>query len=221
MLEFVTLFVWGCAVKSTSQSGEENIFISRFMSNRTNGTFVEIGAFDGHTYSNTRVLNFCYGWNGLLIEANLRNYVSLIEKFDRVNVQVMHSAVCEASQNFVPFTVQGGPVATDITRVSSSFQKRWAKTNRPEKTLHIPCKPMKDLLAGYSHIHFFSLDVEGAEYTVVNTIDFDKVTIDTFCIEFDDHNPPKNHNVTSLLKQQGYTRCSVPDKRNAWFRKSC
>lgn len=114
------------------------------MNNRTNGTFVEIGALYGHTLSNTRMLNFCYGWNGLLIEANLVNYVQLIKKFDRPNTRVIHSAVCEKPQSFVPFTNEGGAVAKH-----------------------------------------------------------------------------KNNNITSLLNSQGYSRCHVPDRRNAWFRKKC
>ena len=38
------------------------------------GTYVEIGALDGHRFSNTRVLSKCHGWRGLLVEANLQNY---------------------------------------------------------------------------------------------------------------------------------------------------
>ena len=35
-----------------------------------------------------------------------------------------------------------------------------------------------------THIHFFSLDVEGAELDILKTIPFEKVNIDVFVIEY-------------------------------------
>lgn len=33
------------------------------------------------------------------------------------------------------------------------------------------------------HVNFFSLDVEGAEYSVLQSIQWDRVVIDVFCVE--------------------------------------
>lgn len=192
----------------------------KFMPNRT-GTFVEIGALDGHTFSNTRVLNKCRGWKGLLIEANLNNYESLLRRMDRPNVKVIHSAVCESPQTWANFTVHGRAVAADTSRVSDNFQRVWARVNQPNKIQRVPCAPMSALLNGYQHIDFFSLDVEGAEFTVVNTIDFENTSIDTFCIELDGHDAQKDARVVRLLKENGYNRCVVHDRRNGWFSKRC
>ena len=192
----------------------------QFMPNHT-GTFVEIGALDGHRYSNTRVLNKCRGWRGLLVEANLKNYESLLTMMDRPDVKVMHSAVCEPPETWVNFTLDGGAVATDTSRVSNKFQSRWAKVNHPDRIQRVPCAPMSSLLNGYEHIDFFSLDVEGAELTVVNTIDFEKASIDTFCIELDGNDPEKDNRVVKLLERKGYKRCATTDRRNGWFRKEC
>jgi len=216
---FFILTVVGCT-KSESQSGEEALYMSKFMPKR-NGTFVEIGAFDGHRSSNTRVLNKCHGWNGLLIEANVQNHEMLLKKLDRPRVKVIHSAVCEPPQTWVNFTTNGGAVSVDTSRVSNHFQKKWSKYNHPHNTTRVPCAPMSNLLHGYEHIDFFSLDVEGSEFTVIATIDFENVSIDTFCIEFDRHDPPKEASITKVLKQKGYARCKLHDTRNAWFRKNC
>ena len=213
-----------CATHSASQSGEENLFIDKFMhpTTRTSGgTYIEIGALDGHLYSNTRVLSKCYGWRGVLVEANVNNYVSLLRKLDRRNVTVSHSAVCEPPQEWTTFTVDGGAVSTDVTRVSKSFQTKWARQNRPNKTISVPCAPMSKLLGDTKHVDFFSLDVEGAELVAVQTIDFTKVTVDTFCIELDGHDPNKDAQVSSHLRQHGYNRCTTNDGRNGWFQKNC
>ena len=61
-----------------SQHGEELAVID-FFSWRTkrNGVYVEIGALDGYTYSNTVTLRTCLGWSGMLIEGSPRNFGSL------------------------------------------------------------------------------------------------------------------------------------------------
>ena len=223
MLLFVLALGIPCRdVPSSSQSGEEDVYIRNFMdkSKRFGGTFVEIGALDGHVFSNTRKLNKCFHWNGILIEANLKNYVKLVNKLDRPNVTVMHSAVCDRS-GWTTFTVDGDAVSTDVTRVSESFQRAWAWSNRPSNVQKVPCNPMHKLLRDIPHVDFFSIDVEGAEFAVVSTIDFDKITVDTFCIEFDGHDKAKDQRVVSHLLSKGYKICTVPDLRNKWFRKDC
>ena len=141
---------------------------------------------------------------------------------DRPNVKVIHSAVCEPPETWTNFTIDGGPVATDTSRVSKSFQNRWARVNHPYRIQRVPCAPMSTLLYGYEHIDFFSLDVEGAEFTVVNTIDFRETTVDTFCIEMDGHDVDKDQRLVRFLEQKGYKKCVTEGStRNGWFRKGC
>ena len=207
-----------CATRSQSQSGEEEIYLRRFAP-AGRGVYVEIGALDGHTFSNTRVLSRCRGWSGLLVEANVANYAALLRRLDRANVTVRHAAVCRPPQAWANMTEHGGAVAGDVGRMSPSFVRRWRGANHPERTVPTPCTTMDELLGGRTRVDFFSLDVEGAEHAVVSTIDFARVRIDTFCIEMDRHDPPKNAAVASLLAARGYERCAVPeDARNGWFR---
>ena len=176
---------------------------------------------DGRTYSNTRVLNKCYGWSGLLVEANIENYSKMIRRLDRDNVTVKHSAVCEPPERWTSFTIDGDAVSVDTRRTSKRFLKRWAHVNHPSKTVMVPCTTMDELLGDMRVVDFFSLDVEGAEYTVLKTMNFSKTNVVTFCIEMDGHDPVKNANVVALLHSQGFKRCNVNDRRNGWFRKDC
>ena len=222
-----------CNVTSKSQSGEEAYYMNNFMplgDRRSRGVYVEIGALDGWTHSNTRVLSKCHGWSGLLVEGNLKNYGNLLQRMDRKNVTVHHSAVCEAPLRWATMTLEGGAVATDTTRVSAQFQRKWKSVNRPSRTVRVPCAPMHELLGDIAHVDFFSLDVEGAELTVVNTIDFRRVTIDTFVVELDGHDKGKDARVAYVLGREGYARCKVVYEkgskiwgysRNGWFRKDC
>lgn len=218
----LVLHLWGisCSVKSASMSGEEATYLHQFHTTHP-GTFVEVGAYDGHMFSNTRQLSKCFGWKGLLIEANIDNYANLIKRLDRPNIVAKHSAICEPPQRWTRFTLDGGAVSTDVSRVSSSFQRKWSSFNHPNYTAMIPCAPMSELLGDIRHVHYFSIDVEGAEWTAVTTIDFNITQIDTFSIELDRHNRRKNTNIISFLQSKGYAQCRTQDKRNGWFQKQC
>ena len=50
-----------------SQSGEDNFLNANYFKNKTNGTFIELGALDGVLYSNTKFFEDTLGWSGILI----------------------------------------------------------------------------------------------------------------------------------------------------------
>ena len=61
------------------------------------GTFVELGAYDGITGSQSYLLEHCYGWHGVLIEASPRNYARLVNTSRSRQTAKVHSAVCNDS----------------------------------------------------------------------------------------------------------------------------
>ena len=76
------------------------------------GTFLEIGANNGFA-SNTRHLEFCLGWSGLLVEGHPKN-IALLRK-SRPNALILASAVC-ASHGSVGFSERGGVRQPDSNR---------------------------------------------------------------------------------------------------------
>ena len=94
----------------------------------------------------------------------------------------------------------------------------WEKSN---KVVKIPCLPLS-LIFEYvpiHHINYLSLDVEGAELTVLRSINFDSVKFDIISVEIEKPFRPSTHesDITQLLHEKGYIKiwCSG---RNAWFR---
>ncbi|MDQ3017775.1 MAG: FkbM family methyltransferase [Bacteroidota bacterium] len=61
---------------------------------------------------------------------------------------------------------------------------------------------------GHTHIDVLKMDIEGAEYDVLENILSLPITIDQICVEFHDRNTtsslPKSKATTALLKQYGY-----------------
>ena len=78
-----------------------------------------------------------------------------------------------------------------------------------KSAIKTPCKPMSEYLTGHAVIDFFSLDVEGAELTVLETIDWSAVRIDVLMIEMDhwaDSNG-RNSRIRTFVEEKGYVAC--------------
>ena len=83
-----------------SQTGEEGVIMRTVRTHPGGGKFIDIGAYDGLKYSNTRKL-FDAGWGGIMVEASPRNFVKLQENlggYDRVKL------ICAAMSNSHGFT---------------------------------------------------------------------------------------------------------------------
>lgn len=167
------------------------------------GSFVEIGALDGTTFSNTLALEKCFGWRGVLIEANPLNFARL-ETSNRTSVKI-RSAVCdrETDPPFVEFTVDGGPVAGQVGQLTRGHQRIWSRWNRAKGTVNVSCAPLQRILslAGYNEdaeIDLLSLDVEGAEALVLSTIQYPifKVAV----VELDGTDTKKDELARMLLR---------------------
>ena len=83
------------------------------------GSFVELGAYDGLSNSNTFMLERCFAWRGLLIEASPSNYKMLAISSNRTANKV-HSAVCAAP---------GGVV--EVSAVGDQWEARLRSSPRP------------------------------------------------------------------------------------------
>ena len=82
-----------CAtLASHSQWGEDQALLPLLLaaSSGRPGRFVELGALDGLTFSNTLMLEDCFNFTGLLIEANPANYA--LARRNRPHVTVQHAA---------------------------------------------------------------------------------------------------------------------------------
>ena len=114
------------------------------------GVFVELGAYDGITYSNTLALERCFNWTGLLIEANPRNFEKLSRAHRRVTK--VNSAVCNRT-GLVGFMARGGVASSEVNFMSA------ANTSRIP-TVDVPCRPLTAIMrdAGYEYADFLSLN---------------------------------------------------------------
>lgn len=172
------------------------------------GTYIELGGFDGIQESNTRFFDVCLGWNGLLIEANPTMYPKLTK--NRPNAHRMSFAPScsvedEAENKTLPFH--------DYPWTNAGLAGH-ANAYKEKRVVDVPCGSLspviKDIFDG--HVDFFSLDVEGAEALVVGNIDFAEVVVELLMVEnrnnFCGPQCDSRDRVRTRMQEVGYTRHS-------------
>jgi FkbM family methyltransferase len=166
-----------------SQKGQDRWLIERVFGKFSSGYFVEVGAGDGRTHSNTYVLERDYGWTGVLIDANPK-YLEAIRR-NRCCISLCACADSESRDvEFFDFGYLGGIVADDT---DYSRQKRDALLRKQSKKLfHTRSQSLGNILDSIGapkQIQYLSIDVEGAELRILNGFPFDRYVFDALTIE--------------------------------------
>lgn len=152
-----------------------------------NGFFVESGAFDGESISNTVYLE-SLGWQGLLIEPSA-NYKNIVQKHRKA--WVFHGALSPDGTSQMLHFRFGGPLG---------FADPSAKTEVPAEPLW---KLLKSIDPKRNTVDFWSLDVEGSECGVLKGTDFTKVVVGVMLIEMN-KNAQNNLCIKEVMKAKGF-----------------
>ena len=156
-------------------------------SDQSHHYFVESGAYDGITHSNTIWLERKRGWNGLLIEGN-PNLAAEIRASGRSKSKLLEG--CLATTNEVSkleFLLAGplGGIASNIEKNHEERIKKEIDNNEPwmneesvGPTVQVTCYPLNEVLRTMKQdvVDFWSLDTEGSEVDILETVDFRRYT---------------------------------------------
>lgn len=138
-------------MNSYSQCGEDKWILENL--SPAIGTFCEVGAFDGVQSSNTYALEQL-GWNGVLVEADPFLAAKCNEN------RKAKTWCCAAGQPWhAEFNVNHGD--RGLSGIKS-----------PGTPIFVPCFPLHLLFtfSGIKHVNLLSIDTEGTELSVWNTI---------------------------------------------------
>ncbi len=157
-----------------------------------NGIFIEVGANDGIIQSNTKLLEECYGWRGILVEPSPNLFEDLCR--NRPNSLCFECALgsFEEDNTYIWGDFNGG--------LMSSVNGMRLNQEADQKVLVRSLQSILDEV-GIHHINFFSLDVEGYELNVLLGIDFDKTVFDYLLVEIQIH---QFDDIVNLLDNFGY-----------------
>uniref|UniRef100_A0A915KI92 Methyltransferase FkbM domain-containing protein n=1 Tax=Romanomermis culicivorax TaxID=13658 RepID=A0A915KI92_ROMCU len=157
--------------------------VENILGSKRDGFFVECGAYDGETYSNSLSFEKYLDWTGVLIEPDHANLKRLRAK-NRKSWIVR--GCLEGNDKPKKMLLYGamdiGTLGQYMTPVRNIFTRIW----RPTKTTNVWCFPLYSILLAVNHtkVDYFSLDVEGAEMSILKALPFDKIDIDVLQVEF-------------------------------------
>jgi FkbM family methyltransferase len=176
----------------------------------------QAGGLNGIHFSNTYWFHRALGWRGVLIEPTPASYKQLTK--NRPSDITIHSAICKNYRDVHYITSAEATVDGIWEFMSKGFKERWHPNVKEADLPSIACVPLQSILAlvNLQHIDFFSLDVEGGELEVIQSINFDCSSFDVIAVEADGSNPTKDQAVIDVLTSHGYILHGHVH-RNDWF----
>jgi FkbM family methyltransferase len=169
-----------------------------------NGFFVDIGAYDGKTINNTLFFEENHNWSGINIEPIPKIFEQLKNnrpKCINLNIAVDdNDGETEFCCNDVLSGIKEYYDPRHINRINNEREDH----NYEKEIIKVTTKRLDTILKEYNikHINYLSIDVEGAEWQVINSINFDEVFIDV--IGFENNYPDSSIHIIEYLKQKDY-----------------
>lgn len=175
-----------------SQYGQDD-WVADFYKDDMNGrTFVEFGAHDGKTNSNTYRLEQEFGWSGLLVEPIPDIYAILV---GNRSCRCVHACISDKAGTVYFLEVTGE--ASQLSGIFDNFPQRHIRRIEQalqkqggEKIMHeIRSLTLSQALDenGITKIDYLSIDTEGSEYDILRDFPFGKYQIGVIAVENNYH----------------------------------
>lgn len=193
-----------CVLIDYSQAGETIYILNLLQKKKTEkGFFVEIGANDGKTVSNTYGL-VKKGWSGISVEANPRVFIRLESNLKKYPlVKTVCAAVAPQSGPVKLFLGKNDPQG--LLSTISTESSAWFDAHRSEAYIEVSGRSLDELLHEQDAPtcpDLLVVDIEGMDYEILQTLDFKKYRPRLIVTEdYQAKNPEK----FLLLEQAGYT----------------
>jgi len=174
------------------------------------GIFIDFGAHDGVTFSNTYFLEKELGWSGIAIEPIPHVFEDL--KKNR-NCQLINACISATPGKAKFYQISG--YAEMLSGLYDEYDsqhlqriEREIKNNGGSCEIQdVDCYSLNQILHDYniSHIDYLNMDIEGAEMSILKTIDFDTFDISVIGCE----NNYKDFHIPQFMEAHGYALHSI------------
>jgi len=188
-----------------SQLGQDKAVLDFYAKYSDDGErfFVDIGAFDGVTYSNTWRLEQA-GWTGICAEPLESCWGPLTQM--RKKSYCSNKAITDKSGMKVAFSnCWDGTGMGMLSGIKAFAQGEYLDYQQGQPTAFVDTQSLNDLLVegnAPAFIEYLSLDVEGAELTILSAFDFSRWTFGLIDVE---HNYTADRpRIRALLEANGY-----------------
>lgn len=200
--------------KSKSQL-KQDLFVLAELDFKKNGFFVEFGATNGITLSNSYLLEKEFGWNGILAEP-AKCWHSDLRANRNCNIET--DCVWTDSNSTLSFNEVDSAELSTINVYSSSDQH--SESRKDGKLYSVNTITLTDLLDKYNapnEIDYLSIDTEGSEYEILNKFNFNKYQFKVITCEHA-WDEVKREKIFNLLTEHGYIRKYIGlSKWDDWY----
>ena len=184
-----------------SQENQDSYLETTVFKGFKHGVFVDVGAYDGIHINNTLYFEQTNQWTGINIEPIPKIFDYLMT--NRPNCINVNCAIYN-EEGETDFLLNTGYTEM-LSGIKNTFDQRHITRLEDEnnqmgsttEVVKVATKKLTSILQEHdiSHIHYLSIDVEGAEFEVIQSIDFDTIFIDVIGFEnnYDDNSIPIIH----------------------------
>jgi FkbM family methyltransferase len=172
------------------------------------GFYVDVGAHDGVSLNNTLYFEKNNNWHGINIEPIKGVFDMLAE--NRPSDVNINCAVCNRDGEADFYLNEGytemlsGIIENYDARHLERLMNENTEKSATTQIVKVNTKRLETIFdeQGVSHINYLSIDVEGAEFEVLKSINFDKVFIDV--IGFENNYAEVSKPIILYLEYQGF-----------------
>ncbi len=200
--------IWDCEKfffwneRYSSQSGQDKIIKEVFFNNKKNGFFIEIGAYDGIMGSNCYYFEKYLNWDGIAVEPSNIQFEKL--KKNR-KCKVLNDAISNEVKEVEFMEVTEG--LTQMSGINDDSFKRninIISNNQGSKMKAISIKTITfdQIVSKNTKIDYLSIDIEGGEMNLLNSINFSDYEIKVISVE---NNIPKTQNFKNFFDTKNFT----------------
>jgi len=191
-------------VKFHSQVGQDRYLLENFFRGKRGGVFVDIGAYDGETLSNSLFFERTMGWTGLCVEPLPSAFAKL-----KAGRKAICENVCVADfEGEAEFTEADDPGRNEkmLSGLTAQFDARHhrfmkhlsvAQTSRKVQVTRLSKLLEKH---GLFEIDYCSIDTEGAEIPILTELDLDRFRIAVLTVE----DNSQDERLPKLMAAKGY-----------------
>jgi FkbM family methyltransferase len=190
-----------------SQFNQDKI-INVLLENKKEGVFIDIGAYDGITYSNSYFFETTKNWTGICFEPN----PIVFKELSKVrNSTLVNGGVSVKNSTLIYKRFSGNQELEMLSGFSDFFNEEQLlriekelknQQDSSSETILVQTYALNDILKEkqISKIDYCSIDTEGGEFEILKTINFEENYFSTLSIE--DNCDPKE--VISYMKSKGF-----------------
>lgn len=168
-----------------SQNNEQQIILDYF-GHRDYGTFLDVGANDGKTLSNTHGLALL-GWDGICVEPAPEPFDRLKDLYEDSKVVCYQYAIGDHNGK-MDFHISGSHLGNGDTGLLSTLSKsersKWKKESFEVDQVNVlDWKTFYEGI-GSPQIDFMSIDAEGYDWSILRQMNLKEIGTSLICVEF-------------------------------------